>query len=57
VKGITPVDISAESLAFIIARSIYKEGIKPKDLYQSDLQKFIDDSANKVADYAIKVII
>jgi hypothetical protein len=58
-KGIKPKDpkTSEEAMAYLIARSIYREGIEPKDLYQSDLDRFIDNSANRIADWTIKVII
>lgn len=55
-KGIRANDISENSLAFLIARSIYRDGIEPKDFYQSELKGLADRAATSVADYTIKVI-
>ena len=61
-KGITPIDISISSLAFLIARKIAREGWKREDYGGVELisevvtDKRIQDIINKVGDvYAVEI--
>ena len=54
-KGIAPRDekgrfINRKSLTFLIARSIYKNGIKPSLFFTTPFKKYVKDLPNEIAE-------
>jgi len=52
-KGADPND-DLERMAWAISRSIYKKGIAPKNLYENEIPKLLEDIQREVLDFMIQ---
>lgn len=55
-RGIKFEGVSEDSTAFLIARSVYKNGIKPKNLWKDEVDKLVDDAGEAVANQIVNSI-
>lgn len=49
-------DESKQKAAWAIAKTIYREGIEPKNLYENEIPKLVEDIQKLVSDFALQFI-